>query len=311
MKAIHSKSRSGRRGCRASVLAGALLLAWLAPGAALGDVEVNRTLEAAANATIEIENTSGEITIRGWDRNEVSVSGWIGDDVEELVVEGGRNSIVIEVEIEGGRGWRSRDTDADLEIMVPRGARLEVETVSASIDVTDFDGRLEAESVSGGIDVSGTLNLAELETVSGSIEMIGANTRTSAESVSGSIRIEGAADRVEATTVSGRVEVEAGEIHRGDFESVSGSVSVECSLSPEARLEAGSHSGNVTVTLPGDLSASFEATSFSGSIDNDFGPEAERTSKWVPSKSLEFTTGGGDAEVILETFSGNIRIRRK
>jgi len=312
MKAIHSESRIQRRFYRAMGLASALLVACVAPAAMFGDERsVERTLEATANATVEIENTSGQVRITGWDRNEVSVSGRIGEDVEELVVEGGRNSIVIEVEIEDGRGWRNRDTDADLEIMVPKGARLDVETVSASIDVSDFDGRLDAESVSGSIDVSGALTQADLETVSGSIDMSGANTRTSAESVSGSIRIRGASERVEAATVSGRVEIDAGEIRRGEFESVSGSVSVECSLAPEARLEASSHSGNVTVMLPSDVSASFEATSFSGSIDNDFGPEPSRTSKWVPSKTLEFTTGGGDAEVMLETFSGNVRLRKQ
>jgi DUF4097 and DUF4098 domain-containing protein YvlB len=312
MKANHSQSRIPRRFYRATGLASALLVAWLAPVALFGDERaVDRTIEATATATIEIENTSGEVTIKGWDRNEVTVTGWIGEDVEELVVEGGRNSIVIEVEIEDGRGWRNRDTDADLEIMVPKGARLDVETVSASIDVSDFDGRLDAESVSGSIDVAGELSQADLETVSGSIEMSGANTRTSAESVSGSIRIKGASQRVEASTVSGRVEVEAGEIHRGDFESVSGSVSVECTLASDARLEASSHSGNVTVMLPADVSASFEASTFSGSIDNDFGPEAARTSKWVPSKSLDFTTGRGDAEVMLETFSGNVRLRKQ
>lgn len=249
--------------------------------------------------------------VHGWDRNEVTVSGSLGEDVEELVVEGGPNSIVIEVEIPDRSGWRNRDIDGDLEIMVPKGARLDIETISASIDVESFDGKLEVESVSGSIEVSGSLAQADLETISGSIRMRGDNTRTSAESVSGSIRLSGVSDRVEATTVSGSVTVEAGQIDRGDFESVSGSVEVECSLSTSARLEVGSHSGNVTVLLPRDVSASFEASTFSGSIDNDFGPQAARTSKWVPSKTLEFTTGDGDAEVRLESFSGNMRLRRQ
>ena len=313
MNAIHRNSRIHRRLFRALGLTSAVALAGLAPAALLGeygDRTVDRTLEAAATATIEIENTSGEVTIRGWDREEVSVTGWLEKDVEELVVEGSRNSIVIEVEIPDRGGWRNREIDADLEIMVPKRARLDVETVSASIDVEEFDGRLDAESVSGSIEVSGALTQADLETVSGSIRLSSNNTRSSAESVSGSIRLKGVSGRVEGSTVSGRVEVQAGEIDRGDFESVSGSVSVECNLSREARLEAGSHSGNVTVILPANVSASFEATTFSGSIDNEFGPEAARTSKWVPSKSLEFTTGNGDAEVMLETFSGNLRIEK-
>lgn len=273
--------------------------------------EVDATLDAAPNATIEIETTSGSIEVRGWDNNQVVVTGRIGDDVESFTAEGGGNRIVIEVEVEQRGRWGGRDIDAHLEIKVPRGARLEIETVSASIEVEEFDGRIEAESVSGGIELSGAPATADLESVSGGIRVRGKNTRTLAETVSGSIRLDGVSDRVEASTVSGRIEVDAGQIERGDLESVSGTVELECSLARGARLDVSSHSGNVTLTLPADVSASFEAETFSGRIDNDFGAQAERASKWTPSKTLEFTTGDGDAEVTLETFSGNLRIQKR
>lgn len=283
----------------------------LSVSALRADQEVNRTLPADPKAVIEIENVSGSIEIYGWDRDEVQVTGTIGDDVEELIVEGGPRSIVIEVEVPEGRRWGNRDLAADLEIKVPKGARLEVEGISSSIEVEDFSGRLEAESVSGSIEARGSLTSADLETVSGSIRLRGANTRTSAESVSGKIELEGVSDRVEASTVSGSIEIDAGTISRGDIESVSGTIRLQCALTASARLDVGSHSGNVTVELPADVSASFEATTFSGRIDNDFGPEAERDSRWVPSKSLEFETGSGDAEITLETFSGSLRIQRR
>ncbi len=275
------------------------------------DTEVDRTVEASAGASIEIENTAGSIRVRGWDSQQVQITGTIGDDVSELVVEGGRDRILIKVDTPDRRSWSRRDIDARLDIKVPRGSRLEIETVSASIDVEAFDGRLKAETVSGSIEVSGSLSEADLETVSGSIRVDGANTRVSAESVSGSVRLRGVSGRVEASTVSGSVDVQAGTIERGEIESVSGSVGLACGLARGARLDVGSHSGNVTVQLPADVSASFEASTFSGRIENDFGPQAERTSKWVPSRSLEFTTGGGDAEVSLETFSGSLRIVRR
>ncbi len=291
--------------------AAALLLGLgLAPALTAGQ-EVDRTLDAAPDAIVEIENTAGSVEVRGWSNNQVQVTGRIGDDVEEFIAEGSPSRIVIEVETRDRGRWHSRDIESRLEIMVPEGARVEIETVSASIDVDDFAGRLEADSVSGSIEVEGSLKTADLESVSGSIRLRGSNTRTVAESVSGSIRLDGVSDRVEASTVSGTVEVGAGEIERGDLESVSGTVRLECSLARGARLDISSHSGNVTVTLPASVSASFEAETFSGRIDNDFGPQAERNSKWVPSKSLEFTTGDGDAQVTLETFSGNLRIERR
>ena len=292
------------------------LTVWLLAGALLAPVamasrDVERTISASPNASIEIENTAGSVRVRGWDQAQVRVSGTIGDDVEELVVEGGGGQILIEVEVPDRGGWRNRDIDARLEVWVPRESRLEIETVSASIEVDDFGGQLEAESVSGSIEVSGSPSLVDAESVSGGIRLEGVDTSATAETVSGSIRLRGVSKRVEASTVSGSIDVDAGEIERGEFETVSGTVDIRCTLARGARLDASSHSGNVTIELPASVSASFEASTFSGRIENDFGAQARSESKWVPSKSLEFSNGGGSAEVTLETFSGSVRIRKR
>ncbi len=299
-----------RRAQRLGLSAWLALSVALAP-AALASRDVDRTVDAAPGATIEIENTSGSVRVRGWDKNQVRVSGTIGDDVEELVVESRANHILIEVDVPDRSGWRNRDIDSRLEVWVPRDARVEIETVSASIEVDDFNGRLEAESVSGSIQVSGSPTKVDAESVSGSIRLKGVDTNAVAESVSGSIRLEGVSNQVEASTVSGSIDVRAGEITRGEFETVSGTVDIVCTLGRSARLDASSHSGNVTLELPASVSASFEASTFSGRIENDFGPQPRSESKWVPSKTLEFTTGSGDAEVTLETFSGSVRIRKR
>ena len=52
----------------------------------------------------------------------------------------------------------------------------------------------------------------------------------------------------------------------------------------------------------------FEVETFSGRIKNAFGPEAERTSEYAPGQELRFTTGGGDASVEVESFSGTVEI---
>ena len=55
----------------------------LAAGANAEDVQ--RTLEAAANGSVDVSNISGMVKITGWARNEVSVDAELGSDVEELV----------------------------------------------------------------------------------------------------------------------------------------------------------------------------------------------------------------------------------
>jgi hypothetical protein len=71
-----------------------------------------------------------------------------------------------------------------------------------------------------------------------------------------------------------------------------------------------SHSGTVTLELPADTSAEFEIETFSGQIHNDFGPKARRTSEYGPGYELSFSTGSGEAEVSVESFSGGVYLKK-
>jgi DUF4097 and DUF4098 domain-containing protein YvlB len=281
----------------------------LAAGGVWAGESVDVTKSASATPTVEIENLAGSVKIHGWDREEIKVTGVLGDDTDGLDFSGSNDNFAIEVEIPDSYGRRHRDLDSDLEIWLPAGSSLAIETVSASIRVSGVNGRLELESVSGEVTVDGAPTSADVETVSGSIELSGSETLAIAESVSGKIELSGVAGRVEAATVSGSIRVEASDIEQGEFEAVSGSVRFTGALSPGARLSAESHSGSVVLNLPADTSARFQVETFSGGINNGFGGgEAERTSRYAPGKRLDFTIGSGDAQVRVESFSGSVTL---
>jgi DUF4097 and DUF4098 domain-containing protein YvlB len=283
----------------------------VATATAWGGEAVDRTLAADKDAVIEIENLSGSLRITGWDRNEIRVTGTLGDDVEELRFEGERDRFQIEVEVPESRGFGKRDISADLEISVPEGSGLEIETVSAPITVSDVNSWVELSSVSGTIEVRGAMTEAEVETVSGSITLSGANTVVEAESVSGTIELEGVGRAVEVSTVSGSVKVEGGELNRARFESVAGGIDFDGSLGAGGRLDASCHSCNLLMTLPETTSATFEISTFSGNISSDLGGTVEKTSRYAPGKRSEFSTGSGDGRVSLETFSGNVKLKKR
>jgi DUF4097 and DUF4098 domain-containing protein YvlB len=277
---------------------------------------VDRTLPADPTATVHIENLAGSVEIIGWDRNEVHVTGTLGDDVEELefTSDGDDIEIVVQLPDSSSGRWHGEsriNADADLRVQVPKASDIEVETVSAFIKASEVSGSLELESVSGEILVSGNPSDVEAESVSGTIRVKGSNTVVEAASVSGSVYLEGVAGSVEAGSVSGNVAVEAETLDDGEFETVSGSIKFTGSLSSGAHLDAESHSGNVTLELPGTTAASFSVETFSGQIESDFGPQATRTSKHHPGKSLRFSTGNGQARVVVETFSGSVRLKKR
>lgn len=267
---------------------------------------VERTVSVRPDVKVEVENLSGSVRIESWQKNELRIEGELGDDTEGLEVRGGDDEVRIEVEIPDNRRHRGRwDLASDLRIWLPVAASLDVETVSASIDVSGVDGEVELETVSGSITASGGSHRADLSTVSGNIEFSGSEAAVDAESVSGRIRLRGVAGQLDVSTVSGGIDVEAGGTERVDFESVSGSIEFRGSLADGARLEASTHSGNVEIVLPADTAASFEIETFAGDIHSDFGGEARRTSRYAPGQELYHSTGG-DTRISVETFSGNV-----
>ncbi len=291
---------------RLSVLAAGLLL--LFPAVATADSEIERIVSARPDGQVTISNVAGSVAVTGWDRDEVEVTGTLGRGVEELVVENRGRAVEIEVELV--RRSHGHGADADLEIRVPRGSEVDIEVISAEVEISEVEGEVTVESVSGSVAVEGRPKELSVESVSGSIEIDAEVERVSAESVSGRIRLRGAMREIEADTVSGSIEIETGEIRRAEMSTTSGHIDIAGALAAGAEIEAESHSGGVELGLPAETSARFDVATYSGRITNELGPAPDRN-RYGPSKELEFSIGGGDARVKIETFSGSVTLRRR
>jgi DUF4097 and DUF4098 domain-containing protein YvlB len=272
---------------------------------------IDRTVDVSPAPLVSIESLTGSVKITGWERSQVRVSGTLGEDVEELEIDYDENEVHIEVEVDEDDMGRNQKIESHLEISVPWSADLEVETLTASIEVSEVGGELELASTSADITVTGAPSAVEAESVSGSITVSGQGTLVEAESVSGDVTVRGAGETIEASTVSGEIHIEAAVVREASFESVSGSLMFSGNLAERAEFDAEVHSGNVILVLPTDVSATFEIETFSGDIQNEFGAAPVQASGFMPSKSLEFSTGTGSATVSIETFSGNVELKKQ
>ncbi len=276
----------------------------LAPLSALAGQTVDERWGIDANATVSIENIAGEIVVKGWDRNEAHLTGELGKSVEELEISASSSSLQIEVI---NRNERNVDS-TELKLMVPRGASVDISAVSADIDVSGLDNeKLTASSVSGDVEVNATSKRVSIESVSGNVEFRGQTQRISAESVSGDIDLSGIAGEIAATTVSGDMELQAGIVESAKLETVSGDIVVKGEISGNGKLRAESMSGDVVIYLPAAQSGLFKAQSFSGRIYTDFGSVSH--AKHGPGSHLKHVKGSGGAEVRVESFSGNIKLK--
>lgn len=278
----------------------------LATGAAAGPVD--ETIPCGKDGTVSVSNVSGSIRIETHDAAEVRVTGTIDDKVEDVRVESRGEDVSIEVVLP--RRIRGDGGDADLVIRVPRGADVEVETVSASIEAAGTWGDVELESVSGDVEVRDAKGEVRASTVSGAIDLAAVDGEIEAESVSGVITIAPNGAPITAETTSGRIRIGKGSVSTLSCTSVSGEIDVKVAAvkgaSPEIDLE--NFSGGILLVMPESIGAEVSVETFSGGIETDFGGRV-RHEKMGPGASLEESWGDGGVAVSLSTFSGSVELR--
>jgi len=297
--------------CNRGILAlfAALLVMALAAPVVAADREVKESGPASAEGMVLIENVSGSVVVVGWDKDEVSVEGTLSGDIKELEFQTGKKKTRIEVV------WPKKQKnvkgEANLVIKVPAGCQLEVECISAYIEVSEVTGTVEASSISGDVTITGECEELEAESISGNIFIKGGTSEIEISSISGKVKATGLVSEVDAQTVSGSIDLDFDKYLNLNVESVAGDATVKGDLDGKGSFSLDLHSGDLTLTVPGGVSADFEIETFSGEIDNAFGQKSRKTSKYAPGRELEFTTGGGDARVRINTFSGDVVIRKE
>ena len=285
-----------------------LALACLAALPALAGTPIDQTRPLDARGRIEIENLKGRVEVRAWDRQEVKVTGTLGDGVEKFSMDGDRRNLRIEVKYPSRSG---RTEPTVLIVQVPILADLEIETVSADIDVHGIASReLSLESVSGDIAANGAPREARIESVSGDVRLTLNSPDVSVDTVSGELVLQGRLNgEVSLETVSGTVRMDGlGERVRSlSAGTVSGDMDLKTALADGGEIRLESVSGDLLLRLPRDLSAEVSGESFSGDLS---APDARiQREEFGPGSSFEARYGAGKGEVRMETFSGDATLR--
>jgi DUF4097 and DUF4098 domain-containing protein YvlB len=269
--------------------------------------EVNEIMDAAADGIVVVSNVAGSVEISGWTRNQVEVTGDLGSRVEELIFERDGDEILIKVKVPRNNNG---GISSDLEISIPVASSLQVQTVSADIEVSDVEGEQELESVSGDVVTEAHARDIELSSVSGDVEVQGdrQDIRSRLSTVSGDVDADSLAGEFAAESVSGDIAAINGSFERARLETVNGDVTYHAALLDGGRLDIETINGTVDVEFDGDVSARFDIETFNGSIRNCFGPDSVRTSKYAPGRELKFTEGDGSGRVTINTLNGSLTL---
>ncbi len=288
-------------------LAAAILAIIAAPAAAQQTITKRATV--APDVTIEVSNVQGGVEISAWDKDEVELVAELESAKDELEFEATPRKVSIEVDRPQSHYGRDQE-DAYLTLRVPRGARLEVDTVSAEITVAGVRGQQTLQSVSGQVSTQAFDAPVSASAVSGEVIVTGngGKAAVTTENVSGTSTVTGVRGSFSGEVVSGEIQATIAAATDVDVNSVSGDIALNVELAPAGEVDMETVSGTLTLKLKPPVNADFDIESFSGDIDVCFGPKARDTSKYTPGSELDFTQGKGGARVELQSLSGEIRV---
>lgn len=291
------------------------LLLCLCVGQALAESPINLRHDASPTVRLSVSNVAGDVTITGWDRNEVQVTGQLGDGSKPLAINGSNDNLSIKVEPQGGSGWLNWNSDSrmspsTLELHVPKAAVLDVNVVSAGVVLDGLEGGgIQIDSVSGRARISARTPSLKVNSVSGNIELSGHADTADLQTVSGDILAPTLGSQAKLQTISGHVQASGGPWKRFTLSTVSGDVQLTGGIAPDGALGIDSMSGDVLLQLPSAATGSLHASSFSGDLRSDFG--TPRKAEHGPGSSLDVRLGSNGGKMNVETFSGDLRIRKQ
>jgi DUF4097 and DUF4098 domain-containing protein YvlB len=188
--------------------------------------EFRQTYALSSNGRVVIQNLYGDVSITGWDRDEVRVEAIKRSadprrlDDARIVVDSSAGLVSIHTQYAGSD--TEHPASVEYRITVPRGANLEnVKLVNGGLSISGVAGPVKASSVNGSIKAERLEGQVDLSTINGQLDAdfnrISRQNAISLSSVNGPIKLSipgGAGASVTARNLSGGIDSEFGHAFR-------------------------------------------------------------------------------------------------
>ena len=137
--------------------------------------EFHRTVPLPSNGRVSLGNVNGNVTITGWERNEVQIdavkkaSNQQKLDEAKIEVDAGSDYVRIRTRYPENH-TNNNPASVTYELHVPRTARLDsIDLVNGSLDVSQVSGEVRSSLVNGSTKIHDLAGRAHLSSVNGTI----------------------------------------------------------------------------------------------------------------------------------------------
>lgn len=279
---------------------------------------VERTVAADPRVVISACVSSGDLTIRSWDRNEVHVRVTDGLPIDLTRADAANPKPAAEIKLTARGGHSSCLPMGDIVFDVPRGSTLKLETNNGDINITDV-ARVSVNSQAGSINLIKIREGVDASTIGGEISVRNSSGAFKLHSVGGTVDARDLTaaqptDTVDADSIGGDIKLERIQHQRVRVNSVSGQVEFGGPLASGARYSFQSISGQLRMVLPANSSFRLAGSlGTGGHLINDFVKDgvANSHNKRTMTRRLDAIVGTGDAAINISFFSGSVEIRKQ
>lgn len=260
---------------------------------------------------LAVETLNGSITVTGWDREEVDISGTryasTKEALEALKIDIVPTAEAVRIRTVRPSGWRG-SMGASYTIRAPRRVVIERAVSSnGSIEIDQIQGNVRLETSNGRIRAAGVDGEIDAATSNGSIELSECAGPAILKTSNGRIQADGVRAPLEATTSNARIEarlLEASGSLPVKLRTSNGAIQLTLEKPPATDVVLSTSNGSITVRAPASLAAKVKAATSNGQISTGFDVQGGERGK----TRLTGTIGGGGPLLELETSNGHIRL---
>lgn len=288
----------------ALILLSALL--WAVPGATQSGqagarkADSDQTVPATRGMQLVINNFAGEVVVRGWARDEVRVLARHLSRVQ-VNVRAGENAIRITSSSSSGT------PSVDYEISAPAWMPVRVNGQFNYVEVDGIQADVSAETVRGDIHVKGASGIISLKSIEGVVRVEDSKGRITVSSVNEAIAVIRSTGDVTAETINGEIEMTDLNASNAEATTVNGDVHYTGTVSDNGLYRFTTHNGDILMGVPDRLNATVSVRTYQGEFRTSLAVNAGEVRR---GRRQTFTVGSGGAQIELESFGGEIRLRR-
>lgn len=263
--------------------------------------QTDQTVTVQRGARLLIDNFAGEVIVRASD----------GDSLRVQARHASRARVNIRTVPAGLRISSSAERgpagSVDYEISAPAWMPIKIDGQFNFVTIEGSQAEVTVETVRGDIIIRGGNGIIA-KSIEGNVTVEGAKGRINVSSVNEGVTINGASGEIVAETVNGPIALSRIEASNVEAGTINGDITYEGSASGGGRYRLTTHNGNITVGVPESANVTFAVRTYDGNFNSNLPVKGEGNAR--SGRRVMYTLGNGSAEFELESFSGNIRLRK-